>query len=55
MKENEQSGNKRVRFDESKNIIKKFAKNERVESLNQQKKNAMRETPKNDLDFENEP
>jgi len=32
MKENEHS-DKRVKFDESKNIIKEFAKNERIESL----------------------
>lgn len=35
MKENEHSGNKHVKFDESRNIIKQFAKNERIESLSQ--------------------
>lgn len=38
MKKDELSDNKRVKFDETKNVIKEFAKNERIESLSQQAK-----------------
>jgi len=45
MKENETSEKKSsVKFDESKNVIKEFAKNERIESLAKQKQNAKTKT-----------